>query len=751
MEENCSKAETLQEGDFPLLILSCDPQPTNHSSTSTRLFQKHAMSQPHLSTIPKSCRSQLPTNNWKHWLYTSNPFYAISTAFVIVGFRMWTDTQGLDSTLWWLMSGLAAFSIILASVCVALTRWGKLWEDTRSLFFLLDLIFFFMSASLDRPIQEGHAGSHAMPIIGLGFAIGLSEFVIRGTGIHLAKYPRICHHLCLAFTFLAPLILSNFTDNTTLERSLSLHVLTLLWPLCFLLLLPACQPGHKKGRDPWVWPWIPLAPFIFLIIISIGRCFLLAISFGPGTQYDVVLSLSHLVPLLWVIGILLQRIQLPHPVLAKIGRALPWISLLLISIDQPSNRFQEGLLQSITTNLGSPLFLATLYLCLHNLIISIKTGRHTVSASLSIFALTFIEPDFHGIDAGMSLQWHFMGLFLSWCCFQIWKHHSSIHALTLAVTSLFLITEFSSHALPNEWHTTINIHGVIFFLLLTTLCFKDPWSQKLKSFSLILSLGTLILYSTIIPKPTSSPVLTHTYIFIFTTILLSWSYLLKSRSAVIISLLGFGWQLIHAINLLIEGVTFTSNQRGPLLLSAGIASLILGITISLKKMRCLNFSVKQFESLLPHLHPEGSLNPFAKESLLRSFSLIFPLMVFLILTLTNSHHCQKFNPHISGEHELRDIGLALIENQSLNHHTHFSNDALQKLQLDQPELFSNNNITLHPNLTQAKIGDEHQVIGLLWLQEDSIGILLYADIHLERITSKPNSDVWNTTESKSPR
>lgn len=88
---------------------------------------------------------------WAAWLYTHNPFYAISVVLMLFGVRAAFGTLEIGSINSWIMLGvLAAYTLALAGIAVAIVRWGNVWDDARSLFLLLLLLFLAVSISADE-------------------------------------------------------------------------------------------------------------------------------------------------------------------------------------------------------------------------------------------------------------------------------------------------------------------------------------------------------------------------------------------------------------------------------------------------------------------------------------------------------------------------------------------------------------------------------------------------------------------------
>ena len=69
-----------------------------------------------------------------HWLWTHNPFYVISSLLMLYGVRASYRGIEIGEIDCWLMMGvLAAYTLLLAIVGVLIIRWGKVWDDARSI------------------------------------------------------------------------------------------------------------------------------------------------------------------------------------------------------------------------------------------------------------------------------------------------------------------------------------------------------------------------------------------------------------------------------------------------------------------------------------------------------------------------------------------------------------------------------------------------------------------------------------------
>ena len=148
---------------------------------------------------------------WAAWLYTHNPFYAISVVLMLFGVRAAFGTLEIGSINSWIMLGvLAAYTLALAGIAVAIVRWGSVWDDARSLFLLLLLLFLAVSISADELFVRSPSS-----VAGVGLLIGgflgsavLSEAVLRGSRIRLPWAFRGPYYLMLALFYAWPWLCS---------------------------------------------------------------------------------------------------------------------------------------------------------------------------------------------------------------------------------------------------------------------------------------------------------------------------------------------------------------------------------------------------------------------------------------------------------------------------------------------------------------------------------------------------------------
>jgi hypothetical protein len=126
-------------------------------------------------------------------LYTSNPFYVISALLVFVGLRMSLDTSGTTIETWGLMVALAGYTLLLATTACLLIRLGSIWDDLRTVLLLVVMMFLALSVTFDETLTSNPRLGIACDLVGLLFAVLVSEGVLRGTRLGLpALFRRPC-------------------------------------------------------------------------------------------------------------------------------------------------------------------------------------------------------------------------------------------------------------------------------------------------------------------------------------------------------------------------------------------------------------------------------------------------------------------------------------------------------------------------------------------------------------------------------
>ena len=85
------------------------------------------------------------------FLYNHNPFYLLSACLVLYGLQTaFQDGGSVPENAWLLVSTLSGYTLLLAITAYAAVRFGRVWEDARSLALLVIFMFVAISVSLDQ-------------------------------------------------------------------------------------------------------------------------------------------------------------------------------------------------------------------------------------------------------------------------------------------------------------------------------------------------------------------------------------------------------------------------------------------------------------------------------------------------------------------------------------------------------------------------------------------------------------------------
>jgi hypothetical protein len=210
---------------------------------------------------------------------TNNPFYVLSAGLFLVGLWISFGAQSREVDTWALMSGLAAYTLLLAVTACLLVRFGNVWDDVRTVLLLVVLMFLATSVTFDEVLVLSPGRGAACYLGGLLFAVAVSEGLLRGMRLALPAWFRLPYYLILALFFLYPLALSPLLDRPHGEALLwGLFGFSAAAGLAFLALLPAVRrgPAYVRGNgSPWRWPLYPWALFGLLGLAVPARAFLL--------------------------------------------------------------------------------------------------------------------------------------------------------------------------------------------------------------------------------------------------------------------------------------------------------------------------------------------------------------------------------------------------------------------------------------------------------------------------------------------
>lgn len=71
---------------------------------------------------PEPARLARPARGLVRWITNNNPFYALSAVLVLIGLRMSFDPEARVFPAWAFLSGLAAYTVLMAATACVLVR-----------------------------------------------------------------------------------------------------------------------------------------------------------------------------------------------------------------------------------------------------------------------------------------------------------------------------------------------------------------------------------------------------------------------------------------------------------------------------------------------------------------------------------------------------------------------------------------------------------------------------------------------------
>ncbi|MCA9081759.1 MAG: hypothetical protein KDA58_14450, partial [Planctomycetaceae bacterium] len=320
---------------------------------------------------PRPAAPQPPqTPGWVKFLYNHNPFYLISTAFILFGIRMAYGNVAIGELNCWLMMGtLTGYTLIVAATGILIVRWGQVWDDARSIMLALLLLFVAISVSTDELLLIQPDSAIGLIVYGYVLAAGVSQLVISGTGMKMPLgYLLPFHGMLLLLHTYAYFCSPEARDLTRTQLDWRVFLFPQLFSVVLLTLWPAVRRGAAyvaDNRTPWSWPLYPLSLFVVLTAVAAFRSYILSLSFGPSQEsnYAVIFGGYFLVPMLLVVGLLaFEGAEVSRAFLVR--NAVLWLLPLLLLLATPlgSSRDYRQFHAVISSQFGTPLWLTLLAL-----------------------------------------------------------------------------------------------------------------------------------------------------------------------------------------------------------------------------------------------------------------------------------------------------------------------------------------------------------------------------------------------------
>ncbi|REJ83701.1 MAG: hypothetical protein DWQ29_12275 [Planctomycetota bacterium] len=348
----------------------------------------------------------------RHWLMRRvtcpNPFYLLSAACVIhatgVPLESYADALSPEA----LLAVIGGYAAILAAVACLIVRLWKVWDDARSIFMILLLLFLEMALCADSLVQDDPLRAARLLAVGFAAAVGVSEFLLHTLRLRLPALFRIPYYLQLALLFLYPFVLlPSLRAHDGAATTWGIFAFPFLVGLTGLSLWPAMRRGPDAVRDngsPWVWGWYPWTLFVFLGFCLCLRSYTLCLSFDAATalgaaaayRLESIFGAYFLAPVLFAAAVLLLEagLQSSHRTVLRIALWLPVVVVALSFPGSGRNAADAQFISRLLDTVGSPVWWSLMTACVFYGVAALRGApgarRFTV---YSIAALAVIDRE----------------------------------------------------------------------------------------------------------------------------------------------------------------------------------------------------------------------------------------------------------------------------------------------------------------------------------------------------------------------
>jgi hypothetical protein len=439
-------------------------------------------------------------------LYTHNPFYLLSVAFVLHSTRLWLNTRAWPYDPWPLMDIVGGYILLVAIVGFLVIRLGKAWDDARSIFLILILLFVELSLTFDPVLVAQPQLGLVLLVIGWLLAVVVSEGLLWGLRIRLPFFFRAPYHLMLALLFLyPPLIVAGFRTETV-SAIWRIWAFSPIASLSLLTLLPAIRrgPDYVLGNGtPWRWPWFPWGLFGFLGLCLGTRAYALTLSFDSvltqnlheAMRLQSALAPFFLAPFVLACGVLVLEAGLVarSPRVQQIALAAPLVAWFL-SCQLPNQSVPAvDFLRRFIEVLGSPVWFAIWAALIFYSYAWLRGVRHAaLGVATALLLLGFTGP--RSID-GASVHWEAWPLWTLALMLGIeGARHRRSRELMLAGAAALLAARLdwlgNRHWL---YQNALPLQLLCVWAVVLGALFDDEWARRLRSIGLCTLIGGCLL------------------------------------------------------------------------------------------------------------------------------------------------------------------------------------------------------------------------------------------------------------------
>lgn len=532
------------------------------------------------------------------WLCTNNPFYVLSAGLFLVG--LWLsfgqpppegEIQAEDT--WALMSWLAGYTLLLAGTAYLLVRYAKVWDDARTVLLLVVLMFLATSVTFDEVLIQTRSRGVTCYLLGLGFAVAVSEVLLRGIRLVLPALFRVPYYLILALFFVYPLALPPLVRDQHNEPHMwGLFGFTSAAGVVFLTLLPAIRRGSAYVRNngsPWPWPLYPWTLFGLLGLAVPARAFLLCWSMHlpeGGTHGQLIFGPYFLVPFGLAVAVLLLEIGLQAR--SKMAQALallvPVGLAVLASVGHRPEPLYQECLSLFTRRLGgTPLFwTVALAAAFYGYAAVRRVPLATAAMTAALVVLAAVNRESVLLDHVTAPQpAYLLAAALVQLILGIW-HRDSWHCLAGGLLAALAVS-FELDAEAARYRGLLLFHLVLITCWIVGAAFNDSLGRTLRAVGAMLATARcLITLFDGIEWPWALPTWsTDVYVLVVAAVLVGYGVLLRhpvsigAAGVVVLCWLGTsGWDGYRWVRRGIQGLDY---------IVGSLAAFVLAVVVSLAK------------------------------------------------------------------------------------------------------------------------------------------------------------------------
>jgi hypothetical protein len=418
--------------------------------------------------------------NFPRCLFIHNPLYLISALFILIGLHKSLGSDVSATGGWLLMGLLCGYTLLLAIAGWVIVRFGRVWEDARTILLVLLLMFVALSVSFDKQLLDNPLTNSRFLVVGLIFSITVSEGVFRSLRIGFPVEYRLPYYLLLTLLFGYPLCLGQLSiTGRDAAMSMGVFLFPAFAALTLLTLIPAARLLGERSRPtgtPWSWPWFPWSIFAFILLAVVLRCYSLSMAFESAKGPHVSFQAYFVLPLVLAVSVLMLEGGIVHgrASLNRWAMLLPLTSLLVCLPGTKINPVADSFLDLLCNTVGSP---AQLTIYGVGAFYAIAWWRRQplgeLGAMACLAAASWIDADTLSLSTLAKFNpWPMLALAAIQLTLglQLWNSRRVMVGIAAAVVAS---TGFELPVAVQTNSAYVLIHGTVLLLLLTAALFDD--------------------------------------------------------------------------------------------------------------------------------------------------------------------------------------------------------------------------------------------------------------------------------------